>query len=182
MANVFSKQYWLELRDFAYNSSPKFKVFCLIFIFTTNVAGTTPFLRATFYNYFIFEIWKASLLADIFYIFSMSSIFYITIRFATNSKSKLGYYISPLLTTALIPIGFVISWFLVCIGGEFEYGSITGLPFVDGNLASFIIPISPEMELENMAYVWLGFNGLWIPAIIIAIMIFTSVPKPEPAS
>lgn len=182
MAIIFSKQYWLELRDFAYNSSPMFKVFCLIFIFTTNVAGTTPFLGLTFQNYFIFEIWKASLLADIFFIFSMSSIFYITIRFATNAKSKLGYFISPLLTTALIPIGYVISWFLVCIGGEFEYGSITGLPSADGNLISFIIPISSEMELENMAHVWLGFNGLWIPAIVIAIMIFTSVPKPKSIS
>ena len=47
---------------------------------------------------------------------------------------------------------------------------------------SFIMPISAEREMEHFSAVLFGYNGLWIPAIVTAIMIFTSVPKPESAS
>ena len=71
MAIIFSRQYLRELGDFISELPLKFKIFCAIFIVTTNVAGTTPFLGMIFYNFYIIEIWKISLLADIFFILNV---------------------------------------------------------------------------------------------------------------
>ena len=41
MLRLLRKEYWAELRDFAVQSPPRFKIFCMLFIFIANIAGTT---------------------------------------------------------------------------------------------------------------------------------------------
>jgi len=181
---MLSKKYWTDLKEFVFESPPKYRVLSVVFILLANIAGTTPFPDMLFWDHkdhpYFLNIWTWSLLADVVFIITMSLCFFMTLKVAVNTKSKITYFLSPLLTFVLVPIGYTISWFFVCIGTDLDsgfYGS--DLRTEDWSIIEFILPISLEMDLENMGYLMWGFNGFWIPMIFIAVMIFSSVPKPQ---
>jgi len=177
MFKILSKEYWAELRDFAVQSPPLIKRLCVVFILSANIAGTTPYPDALYPPIFL-HIWTWSLLADVVFIFTMSLCFFMTLKVAVNAKSKTTYFLSPLLTVVLVPIGYAISWFFVCIGADFG-GDLPDPWFEIWSVIDFILPVSMEMELENMAYLMFGYNGLWFPMLFNAVVIFSFVRRPS---
>lgn len=180
MLRLLRKEYWAELRGFATQSPPKFKIFCMLFILIANIAGTTPFPLEIFEGYYFLKIWSWSLLADLVFIFTMTLCFFIPLKIAVNTKSKIKYFLSPLLASLLVPIGFLFSWFFVCIGTEFDSGSY-GNPLwaVDWSFIDFLWPISFGADLENFGYFLGSFNGLWAPMLGLSLMVFSSIPVPN---
>lgn len=184
MFRIFRREYWEELRDFIAQTPPKFKMFCVLFILIANIAGTTPFpqyfLQGPLVEQYFLMIWTWSLLANIVFIFTMSLCFFIPLKIAVNAKSKIGYFLSPLLASLLVPIGFIVSWFFVCIGTEFDSGSY-GEPLwaVDWSIIDFVVPISFAADLDNLGYFFWAYNGLWAPMLGLSLMIFSSVPVPK---
>ncbi len=175
MLKILSKEYWAELRDFAVQSPPLIKRLCIVFILSANIAGTTPYPEALFDAPYFLHIWTWSLLADVVFIFTMSLCFFMTLEVAVNTKSKITYYLSPLLTVVLVPIGYAISWFFVCIGTDLD----SELSVEKWSPIDFILPVSMEMELKNMAYLMWGYNGLWFPMFFNAVVIFSFVRRPS---
>ena len=94
-------------------------------------------------------------------------VFLYPLKIAVNTDSKIKYFLSPLLASLLVPIGFLISWFVVCIGTEFDSGSY-GYPLwscVDWSFIDFLFPISSGANMENVGYFFWSFNGLWAPML-----------------
>tara|TARA_Y100001978_G_scaffold79914_1_gene71572 strand:+ start:181 stop:870 length:690 start_codon:yes stop_codon:yes gene_type:complete len=180
MLRLLRKEYWEELRDFAVQSPPKFKIFCVLFIFTANIAGTTPFPQEIFEGFYFLKIWTWSLLANVVFAFTMSLCFFIPLEIAVKTKSKIRYFLSPLVASLLVPIGFFASWFFVCIGTEFDSGSY-GYPLwaVDHSIIDFIQPVSDAANLDNLGYFFWAYNGLWAPMLGLSLMVFSSVPVPK---
>ena len=180
MLRLLRKEYWSELRDFAVQSPPRFKIFCMLFIFIANIAGTTPFPQEIFEGFYFLKIWSWSLLANFVFMFTMTLCFFMPLKIAVNTESKIKYFLSPLLASLLVPIGFLISWFVVCIGTEFDSGS-NGYPLwaVDWSFIDFLLPISSGANMENVGYFFWSFNGLWAPMLGLSLMVFSSVPVPN---
>ena len=180
MLRLLRKEYWAELRDFAVQSPPRFKIFCMLFILTANIAGTTPFPQDIFEEFYFLKIWSWSLLADLVFIFTMTLCFFIPLKIAVNTKSKIKYFLSPLLASLLVPIGFLISWFVVCIGTDFDSGSY-GYPLwaMDWSIIDFLLPMSSGADMENFGYFVWSFNGLWAPMLGLSLMVLSSVPVPN---
>jgi len=173
---MLSKKYWTDLKEFIFESPPKYRVLCVVFILLANVTGTSPFLFwAGFYLGPFLEIWTASLLADIVFIITMAVCFFIPLRIAINAKSKIAYFLSPLLTLVLVPIGYTASWFFVCIGAD--VGTLDEIEAE--SIFHFLSPVSPEMDLENMAALMWGYNGVLASMIFIAIVIIINVQIPS---
>jgi hypothetical protein len=168
---MLSKKYWTDLKEFIFESPPKYRVLCVVFILLANVTGTSPFLFWQGFDFGPFlEIWTWSLLADIVFIITMTVCFFIPLRVAINAKSKVTYCLSPLLTLVLVPIGYTVSWFFVCIGGD---------PIDARLFSNFLLPVSPEMDLENMVLLMWGYNGVLASMIFIAIVIIINVQIPS---
>ena len=119
-------------------------------------------------------------MANIVFIFTMSLCFFIPLRIAVNTKSKIRYFLSPLVASLLVPIGFFASWFFVCIGTEFDSGSY-GEPLwaVNWSIIDFVVPVSGAADLDNLGYFLWAYNGLWAPMLGLSLMIFSSVPVPK---
>jgi len=174
---MLSKKYWAGLKEYIFESPKKHQILCVVFILLANVTGTSPFLYWDGFALGPFlEIWTWSLLADIVFIITMTVCFFIPLRIAINAKSKITYFLSPLLTLVLVPIGYTVSWFFVCIGGNIGGGD----GFLEAeSIIDFLLPVSPEMDLDAMEALVLGYNGVLASMIFIAIVIIINVQIPS---
>ncbi len=172
---MLEKEYWVELKEYIIDSPTSYKFQCLIFIFVANFFGTNPFLEFgdSDYSRLYLEIWTWSLLGNIVYVLTMTICFYIPIRMAMESNSFTGYFVSPLLTPFLVTLGYTISWFFVCFSTDphiFLYDN-------DWNIIEFVTPISSQMDLEGMALLAFGYNGLWSTLVFVYAAIAANVMR-----
>ncbi|MDE0954688.1 MAG: hypothetical protein OR994_08420 [Candidatus Poseidoniales archaeon] len=65
---------------------------------------------------------------------------------------------------------YTVSWFFVCIGGDFLEARY---------FSNFLLPVSPEIDLDNMGFLMWGYNGVLASMIFIAIVIIINVQIPS---
>lgn len=92
---------------------------------------------------------------------------------AMESKSFMGYFFSPLLTPFLVTLGYTISWFFVCISTDPHILTNDN----DWNIIEFVTPISPQMDLDGMALLMFGYNGLWSTLVFVYAAIAANVMR-----
>ncbi|MBT5613758.1 MAG: hypothetical protein HOJ64_02680 [Euryarchaeota archaeon] len=174
---MLSKKYWVDLKEYIFESPPKYRILCLVFILLANVTGTSPMLFWMGFEFGPFlEIWTVSLLADIVFIITMTVCFFIPLRIAVNAKSKSTYFLSPMLNLVLVPIAYTFSWFFVCIGTELDHYDASP---IDGTIITFLAPISSKMDLDNIGLLMFGYNGVIASIIFSAIVILINVQIPS---
>ena len=120
----------------------------LLFILIANIIGTNIFIPEFFSFQLAWDIWTWSIIADIVFIATMSASFLIPLELHSRSDSSINTLIYGLMSGVMVYLGYMASWFFVCL-------------------------FSDEWTLDDYGWVFFGYWGAI--ACMITSMIIMSV-------
>ena len=87
----------------------------LLFILIANIIGTNIFIPDFFSFQLAWDIWTWSIIADIVFIATMSASFLIPLELHSRSDSSINTLIYGLMSGVMVYLGYMASWFFVCL-------------------------------------------------------------------
>ena len=90
----------------------------LLFILIANIIGTNIFIPDFFSFQLAWDIWTWSIIADIVFIATMSASFLIPLELHSRSNSSINTLIYGLMSGVMVYLGYMASWFFVCLFSE----------------------------------------------------------------
>ena len=87
----------------------------LLFILIANIIGTNIFIPDFFSFQLAWDIWTWSIIADIVFIATMSASFLIPLELHSRSDSSMNTLIYGLMSGVMVYLGYMASWFFVCL-------------------------------------------------------------------
>ena len=90
----------------------------LLFILIANIIGTNIFIPDFFSFQLAWDIWTWSIIADIVFIATMSASFLIPLELHSRSDSSINTLIYGLMSGVMVYLGYMASWFFVCLFSE----------------------------------------------------------------
>ena len=90
----------------------------ILFILIANIIGTNIFIPNFFSFQLAWEIWTWSIIADIVFTASMTACLLIPLELHARSSSSKRTMIFGVMCGVMVYLGYMVSWFFVCLFSE----------------------------------------------------------------